>query len=86
MLNKNCDALADVSLLGLQLRVTEDSKGSISLIIAGASPSPDLTLLVEIMGSNKNVFTENEKGKPTTLGVRANSVLLGNVETKFRSH
>lgn len=58
MLNKNSDAFADVLLLGLQLGVNADSKGSVSFSIAGVSPSPDLILLLKIMASYKNVFIE----------------------------
>lgn len=84
MLNKNSDALADISYLGQQLCVTEDSKGSLSFSIAGLSPTPDL--IIKIMSGNKKVFTEKLQRKPTTLGVKANHILLWNVETEFRSH
>lgn len=65
-LNKISDALADVPLLGQQLRVGEDSKGSLSFSIAGVSPTPDL--IIKIMAGNKKVFIEKQKRKPTHLG------------------
>lgn len=85
-MNKNSDAFADVSLLGLQLRVTEDRKGRVSFSIGGMLSIPDLILLVKIATNNKNISFCFSVKKSITLSVRANSALLRNLETKLRSH